>query len=120
MESQDRGSRIEDGCLLMAFLHSFTAGDFLDSMVSLLAAVVLGALIGKSDNTGSEEEEDCARTSLFQSAPQLSSRSGSTSTATRVGFLGGRRHHEAGQQCLGTKYSSDAVVLRRRGSVRGS
>jgi len=30
----------------MAFLHSFAAGDFLDSMVSLFAAFVLGALIG--------------------------------------------------------------------------
>ncbi len=30
----------------MAFLHSFTVGDFLDSMVSLLAAFVLGGLIG--------------------------------------------------------------------------
>jgi putative Mg2+ transporter-C (MgtC) family protein len=30
----------------MAFLHSFTAGDFLDSMVSLFAAFVLGGLIG--------------------------------------------------------------------------
>jgi len=30
----------------MAFLHSFTTSDFLDSMVSLLAAFVLGGLIG--------------------------------------------------------------------------
>jgi putative Mg2+ transporter-C (MgtC) family protein len=30
----------------MTFLHSFTIGDFLDSMVSLLAAFVLGTLIG--------------------------------------------------------------------------
>jgi putative Mg2+ transporter-C (MgtC) family protein len=30
----------------MAFLHSFTIGDFLDSIVSLLAAFVLGTLIG--------------------------------------------------------------------------
>ncbi len=30
----------------MAFLHSFTAGDFLDSLVSLFAAFVLGGLIG--------------------------------------------------------------------------
>ena len=30
----------------MAFLHSFTTGDFLDSLVSLLAAFVLGGLIG--------------------------------------------------------------------------
>jgi putative Mg2+ transporter-C (MgtC) family protein len=30
----------------MAFLHSFTISDFLDSMVSLLAAFVLGVLIG--------------------------------------------------------------------------
>jgi putative Mg2+ transporter-C (MgtC) family protein len=30
----------------MAFLHSLTFGDFLDSMVSLFAAFVLGALIG--------------------------------------------------------------------------
>lgn len=30
----------------MAFLHSFTVGDFLDSLVSLLAAFVLGGLIG--------------------------------------------------------------------------
>ena len=30
----------------MAFLHSFTVSDFLDSLVSLLAAFVLGTLIG--------------------------------------------------------------------------
>ncbi len=30
----------------MAFLHSFTVGDFLDSLVSLFAAFVLGTLIG--------------------------------------------------------------------------
>ena len=30
----------------MAFLHSFTLGDFLDSLVSLFAAFVLGTLIG--------------------------------------------------------------------------
>jgi putative Mg2+ transporter-C (MgtC) family protein len=30
----------------MAFLHSFTAGDFLDSLISLFAAFVLGGLIG--------------------------------------------------------------------------
>jgi putative Mg2+ transporter-C (MgtC) family protein len=30
----------------MAFLHSFSTGDFLDSLVSLLAAFVLGGLIG--------------------------------------------------------------------------
>src|SRR3984957_7492813 len=30
----------------MAFLHSITAGDFLDSLVSLFAAFVLGGLIG--------------------------------------------------------------------------
>ena len=30
----------------MAFLHSITAGDFVDSLVSLLAAFVLGGLIG--------------------------------------------------------------------------
>jgi putative Mg2+ transporter-C (MgtC) family protein len=30
----------------MAFLHSFTASDFLDSLVSLLAAFVLGTFIG--------------------------------------------------------------------------
>jgi putative Mg2+ transporter-C (MgtC) family protein len=30
----------------MAFLHSFAVGDFLDSLVSLLAAFVLGGLIG--------------------------------------------------------------------------
>jgi putative Mg2+ transporter-C (MgtC) family protein len=30
----------------MAFLHSFAVGDFLDSLVSLFAAFVLGALIG--------------------------------------------------------------------------
>jgi putative Mg2+ transporter-C (MgtC) family protein len=30
----------------MAFLHSFAIGDFLDSLVSLLAAFVLGGLIG--------------------------------------------------------------------------
>jgi putative Mg2+ transporter-C (MgtC) family protein len=30
----------------MAFLHSFALGDFIDSLVSLLAAFVLGALIG--------------------------------------------------------------------------
>lgn len=30
----------------MAFLHSFTIPDFLDSLVSLLAAFVLGTLIG--------------------------------------------------------------------------
>jgi putative Mg2+ transporter-C (MgtC) family protein len=30
----------------MAFLHSFTVGDFLDSLVSLFAAFILGALIG--------------------------------------------------------------------------
>ena len=30
----------------MAFLHSFAARDFLDSLVSLFAAFVLGALIG--------------------------------------------------------------------------
>jgi putative Mg2+ transporter-C (MgtC) family protein len=30
----------------MAFLHSFAARDFLDSLVSLFAAFVLGVLIG--------------------------------------------------------------------------
>jgi putative Mg2+ transporter-C (MgtC) family protein len=30
----------------MAFLHSFAAGDFLDSLISLFAAFVLGGLIG--------------------------------------------------------------------------
>jgi putative Mg2+ transporter-C (MgtC) family protein len=30
----------------MAFLHSFAVGDFLDSLDSLFAAFVLGALIG--------------------------------------------------------------------------
>jgi putative Mg2+ transporter-C (MgtC) family protein len=30
----------------MAFLHSFTVGDFLDSLVSLFAAFILGTLIG--------------------------------------------------------------------------
>ena len=30
----------------MAFLHSFTLPDFLDSLVSLFAAFVLGTLIG--------------------------------------------------------------------------
>jgi len=30
----------------MAFLHSFTLGDFVDSLVSLLAAFILGTLIG--------------------------------------------------------------------------
>jgi len=30
----------------MAFLHSFAVGDFLDSLVSLSAAFVLGGLIG--------------------------------------------------------------------------
>ena len=30
----------------MAFLHSFTLSDFLDSLVSLLSAFVLGTLIG--------------------------------------------------------------------------
>ena len=30
----------------MAFLHSFAVGDFLDSLVSLFAAFVLGGLIG--------------------------------------------------------------------------
>jgi putative Mg2+ transporter-C (MgtC) family protein len=32
--------------MTMAFLHSFAVSDFLDSLVSLLAAFVLGALIG--------------------------------------------------------------------------
>jgi uncharacterized membrane protein YhiD involved in acid resistance len=30
----------------MAFLHSFAIGDFLDSLVSLAAAFILGTLIG--------------------------------------------------------------------------
>src|SRR3974390_631124 len=30
----------------MAFLHSFTLGDFVDSLVKLLAAFILGTLIG--------------------------------------------------------------------------
>ena len=30
----------------MAFLHAFTVGDFVDTLISLLAAFVLGTLIG--------------------------------------------------------------------------
>ena len=49
----------------MAFLHSFAVGDFLDSLVSLFAAFVLGALIGaerpNSERQGPDQQVGIAR-----------------------------------------------------------
>jgi putative Mg2+ transporter-C (MgtC) family protein len=55
----------------MAFLHSFAVGDFLDSLVSLFAAFVLGGLIGAERRTGSAAA-GCGPMSLSRSARQPS------------------------------------------------
>jgi hypothetical protein len=64
----------------MAFLHSFAVGDFLDSLVSLFAAFVLGALIG-AERQYRQRGGGLRAMPLFRSARRPSLTLGCISTA---------------------------------------
>jgi uncharacterized membrane protein YhiD involved in acid resistance len=65
----------------MAFLHTFSVSDFVDTLISVLAAFVLGTLIG-AERQYRGEAAGCERTHWLLSAPPRSLTLVCTSTAT--------------------------------------
>ena len=106
----------------MAFLRAFSVGDFVDTLISLFAAFVLGTLIGaerqyrrRGGGLRTHTLVAVGAATFVDIGMHLNGNAGATQVIAHVvsgvGFLGAGVHHEGWRKRLGPQYGRDLVVF---------